>query len=214
MDIRETLLMLGVLAATFGAPSPASAVEEPAFRLVERKGAFELRDYDAYVVAETVVSGARGAAANEGFRRLANYIFGGNTPRREIAMTAPVTQTRARPVAGQSIPMTAPVTQAGQAGRWTVGFVMPAGSRLSAMPAPNDARVVLREEPRRRMAVVRFSGLATQGALDRRTAELGREVRARGLACGPTSFAFYDPPWTLPFLRRNEVMCEVAAAAP
>ena len=97
------------------------AVEEPAFRTVLREGAFELRDYPALVVAEVTVDGDQKAAANQGFRLLAGYIFGGNKPRQSIAMTAPVAQTPAR----EKIAMTAPVTQTQTANQWVVRFTMP-----------------------------------------------------------------------------------------
>lgn len=184
----------------------ARAVEEPEWILVHRDGALEVRDYAAVVVAETQVSGDRGSAINEGFRRLARYIFGGNAPRREIAMTAPVMQQER----GQQIAMTAPVSQAPAQSGWTVAFVMPRGSSLEAMPTPLDSSVVLREQPARRVAALRFSGFASQASLDRHAAELRERLAARGeTPAGAVTYAFYDPPWTLPWARRNEVMVEI-----
>ena len=184
----------------------AHAVEEPQWRLVYEDGPFAIRDYAPTVVAETSVSGERGSAINTGFRRLARYIFGGNEPNREIAMTAPVAQ-RAE---GQRIAMTAPVAQAPSSEGWVVTFYMPPGSRLAEMPRPLDSQVRLREQPARRVAVLRFSGLATAGNLERHANELRQRVAARGeTASGALSYAFYNPPWTLPWARRNEVMLEL-----
>lgn len=184
----------------------AHAVDEPEWTLVHRDGAFEVRDYAVTIVAETQVSGNRGDAINEGFRRLARYIFGGNAPQREIAMTAPVMQQER----GQQIAMTAPVSQAPTQNGWTVAFVMPRGSSLEAMPAPLDRSVVLREQPARRIGALRFSGFASQASLDRRAAELRERLAARGeTTIGAATYAFYDPPWTLPWARRNEVMIEI-----
>ncbi len=181
----------------------AHAVEEPQWRLVYEDGPFAIRDYAPTVVAETRVSGERGAAINQGFRRLARFIFGGNEPNREIAMTAPVAQ---RPE-GERIAMTAPVAQAASGESWVVTFYMPPGSRLEDMPRPLDDSVVLRQEAGRRVAVLRFSGLATQNNLARHAEELRRRIEARGdIAGGDVSYAFYNPPWTLPWARRNEVM--------
>ncbi|MBX9745519.1 MAG: heme-binding protein, partial [Hyphomonadaceae bacterium] len=101
--------------------SPAGAVEEPLWILVHRDGPFEIRDYAATVIAETEVSGERGSAINEGFRRLARFIFGGNELSRSIAMTAPVAQRRD----GERIAMTAPVTQTRSERAWIVTFYMP-----------------------------------------------------------------------------------------
>lgn len=191
------------------AAQTAHAVEEPQWSLVVEDGPFSIRDYAPTVVAETNVTGERGAAINQGFRRLARYIFGGNTGSREIAMTAPVAQRSE----GERIAMTAPVAQAPSATGWVVTFYMPPGSRLDAMPRPLDESVVLREEGARCVAVLRFTGLATQGNLERHAQELRRRIAARGeVSVGEVSYAFYDPPWTLPWARRNEVMIALASA--
>ncbi|UPT64780.1 MAG: heme-binding protein [Hyphomonadaceae bacterium JAD_PAG50586_4] len=181
----------------------AHAAEEPQWRLVYEEGPFAIRDYAPTVVAETRVAGERGEAINQGFRRLARFIFGANEPNREIAMTAPVTQR----LDGERIAMTAPVAQAASGDGWIVTFYMPPGSQLADMPRPLDDAVLLREEAARRVAVLRFSGLATRDNLDRHAAALRAHIEARGeTADGALSYAFYDPPWTLPWARRNEVM--------
>lgn len=186
--------------------SPANAVEEPQWTLVLRDGAFEIRDYAPTVVAETEISGERGSAINEGFRRLARFIFGGNEPNRSIAMTAPVAQRQ-----GERIAMTAPVAQTRSESAWIVTFYMPPGSTLTAMPRPLDSRVTLRETPARRVAVLRFSGLATQSNLEDHAGALRARIAQHGeRAVGPVTYAFYNPPWTLPWARRNEVMLELA----
>lgn len=186
----------------------AHAVEEPQWTLVYEDGPFSIRDYAPTVVAETRVTGERGAAINTGFRRLARFIFGANEPNREIAMTAPVAQ---RPApergGGERIAMTAPVAQVSSGEGWVVTFYMPPGSRLEDMPRPLDNAVELREQAARRVAVLRFSGLATQSNLARHTDELRQRIDTHGeVAAGDVSYAFYNPPWTLPWARRNEVM--------
>lgn len=207
--MRSVWLAVGFVVGFVGlvmTTGAAHAVEEPQWRLVYEEGSFSIRDYEATVVAETRVSGERGAAINQGFRRLARYIFGGNAPNREIAMTAPVAQR----ADGQRIAMTAPVAQAPTSEGWIVTFYMPPGSRLADMPRPLDDDVRLRDVPARRVAVLRFSGLATAGNLDRHAEELRRRIMARGeTADGAVSYAFYNPPWTLPWARRNEVMLEL-----
>lgn len=201
-SIWIALALLGTLMAA----SPARAVEEPRWTSVFQDGAFQVRDYAPTVVAETSVNGERGAAINQGFQRLARYIFGGNQTSQDIAMTAPVAQQPS----GRRIAMTAPVAQAPGDGGWTVTFFMPPGSELEDMPRPLDTTVTLRTQPARRMATLRFSGLATRDNLDRHGEELLRRVESRGdVVIGATSYAFYDPPWTLPWAHRNEVMVEV-----
>lgn len=184
------------------------SVEEPKFHLVAADGAFELRDYPATIVAEVTVGGSRDDASSAGFRLLAGYIFGGNKGRAKIAMTAPVSQ---QAVSGEKIAMTAPVGISGGDGRWVVRFTMPSAYRLEDMPQPDDARVALHEVPARRVAVLKFSGLAREAAIAEHTQKLVDILRAKGLAsAGPPELARYDPPWTLWFLRRNEIIIPVA----
>ena len=187
--------------------TPALAVEEPPFRAIVHDGAYELRDYPALVVAEVQTTGDQKAAANSGFRLLAGYIFGGNRRRTSIAMTAPVAQ---RP-AGEAIPMTAPVTETGTGRTWLIQFTMPRAYTLATLPEPNDSRVRLRATPPARFAVIRFSGLAEPGDVAAKTGDLRAWMAGRQLrAAGPASLAQYDPPWTLWFARRNEVLIPVA----
>ena len=200
-----------ILALLFGLNllgTPAMATEEPKFTLKTVQGEFEVRDYPALVAAEVTVGGNRKDAAGRGFRLLAGYIFGGNTRKQSIAMTAPVTQAAAR---NEKIAMTAPVLQSGGNGSWVIRFIMPRGSTLATLPQPNNPQVRLVTVPPNRMVVVKFSGLARQDDVDARTAALAQFVRAQQLqAIGPPSLAQYDPPWTLWFLRRNEVMIPVS----
>ena len=170
------------------------ATEEPAFTLVVDEDAFQVRQYPPLVVAETRVAGDRKQASSDGFRILAGYIFGGNTPREKIAMTAPVSQTAV-------------------AGAWVIQFTMPSGKTLDTLPKPDDPRVVLRTTPAIRVAVIRFSGWASDRDFERKRDELEQWMAKRGLhAIGPASLAQYNPPWTLGPLRRNEVMLPVDAA--
>jgi len=193
------------LILTFANPGgPAMATEEPVFKLVLQTEAFEVREYPALIAAEVSVDGDRSEAVNAGFRLLAGYIFGGNTRSQSIAMTAPVIQA---PPAGEKIAMTAPVTQTGNADAWVIRFIMPSSYTLDTLPTPNDPKVQLKTLPPSRLAVVRFSGLAHEADIAQKTAELIDFIAANHLrAAGPPSLARYNPPWTLWFLRRNEVM--------
>ena len=182
----------------------AMATEEPPFTLVVDEDAFQVRQYPPLVVAETEVKGTRDDASSAGFRILADYIFGKNTRRERIAMTAPVSQP---PPTGEKIAMTAPVSQTGVAGAWIIRFTMPAGYTLDTLPTPNDPRVELRVTPAARFAVIRFTGWANNRDFERKRVELARWIAQRNLkATGPAVLAQYNPPWTLGPLRRNEVM--------
>lgn len=184
------------------------ATEEPTFSTSVQEGEFEVRDYPALIVAEVSVTGGRDEASNAGFRLLAGYIFGGNTRRQSIAMTAPVVQELAT---NETIAMTAPVTQSGGDGASVVRFVMPSAYTLETLPTPNDARVRLVPVPPQRVAVVRFSGLAQPADVERRTASLRNFLVRRQLSvAGPAALARYDPPWTPWFMRRNEVWIPVS----
>ncbi len=182
------------------------AIEEPKFTVSLHEGAFEIRDYQAAVAAEVTVTGDQKTAASKGFRLLAGYIFGGNTRRQSIAMTAPVAQQPA----GETIAMTAPVTQTGSDGAWVVRFTMPASYSLETLPEPSDPKVKLRNIAPARFAVIRFSGFASETSVAEKTAELTAFVKAHRLqTIGPASLAQYNPPWTLWFMRRNEVMIQL-----
>ncbi len=198
----------GVLALGAGLSGPVmSNVEQPKYRVVETRGAIEVREYPALIAAEVEVGGERDAAINAGFRALADYIFGNNEAARQVATNVPAT---AQP-ASEKIAMTAPVTQQASGGGWVVRFIMPAQYTLQTLPRPRNVAVKLRELPAQRLAVIRFSGRATAEALQRETAELQAFVEERHWhALAAPTYAFYNPPWTLPFLRRNEVMIAVS----
>jgi hypothetical protein len=192
----------------------AMATEEPAFEVVEKSGDFELRRYAPMVVAETWVAGSMREASGKGFRLLADYIFGNNTARaggnEKIRMTAPVTMEQA----SERIRMTAPVGIAPVGERWRVHFVMPAEYTLEALPAPNDPAVRLREVPAGHYAVIRFSGLVGAQKLAGKTAELLAWLDSKGIEpVGEAALARYNPPWTLPFMRRNEILVAYALAS-
>ena len=186
-----------------------SNVEQPKYKTVESSGNIEIRDYAPMIVAEAEVSGGRRDAIGKGFRVIADYIFGNNTTAQKVPMTAPVTQQNSEKIA-----MTAPVTQQGDGNTWRVRFVMPSNYTLETLPKPNNPVIELKEVGAKRFAVTRFSGIAGEDSLRRYTTELNEFTSARGLK--PVSepiYAFYNPPWTLPFLRRNEVMVEISGSA-
>ena len=183
-----------------------SAVEQPKYKVVESSGSIEIRDYAPMIIAETEVSGDRKEAIGKGFRIIANYIFGDNKAAQKVAMTAPVTQQ-----SSEKIAMTAPVAQQGEGNSWKVHFVMPSSYTMETLPKPNSRAVKLKQIGGKRFAVIQFSGTGGQSSLERHTAELRKFLSTKGLRplSAPT-YAFYNPPWTLPFMRRNEVMLEVS----
>ena len=189
-------LALAVTAcSTFG----GKAAEEPAYRVAVNDGAIEIRGYETYTVAETRVSAPFDAAVRTGFRRLFDYISGANLGKAGIEMTAPVlvepAPGRIRVLASEAV------------GGWTVAFVLPAGYTAATAPVPDDAGVTVRDVEARRVASIRFSGLLRNRPAEARRQALAAWLEARGLAhAGDWQIAGYNPPWTLPPFRRNEVL--------
>ncbi len=200
---------VGALAAVLPSGLARAATEQPPYAVVERSGGVELRQYSPRLVAETTVRGDEVSARNQGFRIIADYIFGANQGRASIAMTSPVAQAAVRP---ETIAMTAPVAQsAGKEGEWRVQFFMPARYTRETLPKPNSSRVRITELPAQRFAVLRFSGLAGRATVAGKTEELKGKVAALGwTVTGAPVTWFYDPPWTLPPMRRNEVALPIS----
>ena len=201
------------------------AVEEPKFETVLKEAKFEVRQYAPLIVAETWVDGDMSAASGKGFRLIADYIFGNNkvpqsAQSAKVGMTAPVTMEAQS--ASSTIAMTAPVAMEPTAGagglagaqRWRVHFVMPSQYAMATLPTPNNPAVTLREVPAKRVAVATYSGFNTDSRIEEETQALAAWMLERKLtAAGPAQLARYDPPWTLPMWRRNEIHIEINPAA-
>jgi SOUL heme-binding protein len=113
-------------------------------------------------------------------------------------MTTPVIEARAKGLS------------AGEPADWIMRVVMPQGFSLANLPKPDAEKVILREEPAARWAVLQFSGLASDDLVAKKTVELAAAMKARNLAPnGYPTIARYDPPWTFPFSRRNDVMIPI-----
>lgn len=182
----------------------ASDLETPKYEVVESQGDIEIRQYEPMIIAEVQTEGEREDAIGDGFRLLADYIFGNNAVERDIAMTAPVQQESAE------IAMTAPVQQQSAGGSWQVSFVMPSEYTLATLPKPKDGRVSIKEIPSKKFAVVTFSGTHSDENIKEPEKRLMDYVEAGNIPVfGSPKYAFYDPPWTFPPMRRNEVMIEI-----
>ena len=189
------------------------AVEEAAYETVEVFGDFELRRYAPLIHAEVEVDASFGQAGSRAFPILARYIGGENQSAQNVAMTAPVMQA----ASGERIAMTAPVNQAPASDgndRYVVSFVMPAKYTLDTVPRPTDPRIRLRAADSRLVAARRYSGRWTQRRYAEEEQRLLKAVAAAGLeVTGSPEYARYNPPWMPWFLRRNEVLVEVAAGS-
>jgi hypothetical protein len=193
--------------------SNAMAIEEPPYTVEARADAYEIRRYEKVLVAETTVQAGFEDAGNEAFRILADFIFGNNRSQTKISMTAPVTQQ----TESEKIAMTAPVTQAAkpEGGGFLVQFVMPKEYSIDTLPVPNDQRVTIREVPSRRIAVHRYSGSWSEAKY---LEELGkfREALARDrlTTLGEPILSRFNSPFSLWFLRRNEIWQELSPTVP
>ncbi|MCL4721332.1 MAG: heme-binding protein [Gammaproteobacteria bacterium] len=208
---RSLALAAPLVLLALPAARPAAAAAEPAYRLLEQDGGFELREYPALLLAEVLIGDADfEEAGNRAFNPLFRYISGNNRARAEIAMTAPVVQEAAEAARGERIAMTAPVRQEAAEGGYRVAFIMPAGYTAETIPEPLDPRVQLRSTAPRLLAALRYSGGWSAAAFARRENELRAELATRGLtAAGEPITARYNAPFVPGPFRRNEVLIPV-----
>ena len=182
------------------------AIEEPEFTSIEKKGTFEIREYQPKLIAQVLVTGTFDTASNKGFRLLADFIFGNNKTNegsKKIEMTAPVITHDA----SEKIEMTAPVISEETERGWYISFNMPKQYSRETLPAPNNLEVKIIDVPTEKFAVISFSGLVREKKYTEMLNLLNEEMKKRNLdPKGSVILARYNPPWTLPFLRRNELM--------
>lgn len=194
-----------VLIGAIAAGPIMSDVETPNYEIGKSQDAIEIRQYEPMLIAQVQMSGKREDAIGDGFRLLADYIFGNNIANQDIAMTAPVQQQ-----ASTKIAMTAPVQQQSAGNYWQVSFVMPSEYTMDTLPKPVNERVVLKEIPAKTFAAITFSGTNSDENVKAHEKILLEYVEANDLSVISTpKYAFYNPPWTLPPMRRNEVMIEI-----
>ena len=184
------------------------ALEEPAYQTQLQEGNFEIREYASYLVAEVFMEGEDfDEESGDGFRILADYIFGNN-----LSRSASVQMAGKAEADSENIAMTAPVQmdQGEQPNQWRMAFSLPSKWNLETAPVPNDQRVNLREVLPERMVVLQFSGRMGARDLEEKEQELRQWATKQGITVvGSVRTARYDPPWTLPFLRKNEVQLRV-----
>jgi len=182
-----------------------SHVETPNYNVVTAESNIEVRQYDPMIIAEVQMDGQREDAIGDGFRILADYIFGNNMIKQDIAMTAPVQQQKSAKIA-----MTAPVQQQREGDAWQVSFVMPSEYSMDALPKPVNDLVTLKKIPAKQFVVIIFSGTNSGTNLKEHEEKLMEYIQSKNISVtGSPKYAFYNPPWTLPPMRRNEIMFEI-----
>ena len=171
-----------------------SDVETPNYEVVKSQGDIEIRQYDPIIIAEAQMKGEREDAIGDGFRLLADYIFGNNMAQQDIAMTAPVQQQESTKIA-----MTAPVQQQSTGDDWQISFVMPSEYTMDTLPKPFNGRVTLKETPAKTFAVITFSGTNSDENMKEHQKQLMEYVSSNDLSViGTPKYAFDNPPWTVP----------------
>ena len=201
-------LVTAILLLLLTGATTAMATEKAPYTVIKTDDIFELREYAPQVLAEIIVDGDLEGAGSKAFRPLFRYISGDNKSRGKIAMTAPVSQEQT----GEKISMTAPVSQQSVQGKWAVSFMMPALHTMENLPTPDDPNIKLRQVPSRRVAAVRYSGFWSEKKFLRYKQELESWITANNLkVIGEPVWARYNPPFTLWFLRRNEILIPIAS---
>jgi SOUL heme-binding protein len=187
---------------------PTMNIETPAYSVIEIKSDYEIRRYVSYIVAETHQKGSQKESLSGGFKELFQYISGNNIAHSKVEMTTPVLQSAES--GGQKIPMSAPVIKQGDGDSSLIAFVMPRGSRLEDLPQPKNTIIKLRAIPPKKVAAITFSGYATEDKIKENTEKLLSALKRDGIHVqSAPQIALYNPPWTPPFMRRNEVMVEI-----
>jgi len=205
MNILYVVVGALVLWSVYGYFS--SRVENTEYSVLESRKGYEVRVYPEHIVAQTVVAGSYREALNEGFRIVAGYIFGGNTKKESIAMTAPVLEKK---TVSEPIAMTAPVMASVEGESHTIAFGMPKKYTLETLPVPTDSRVQIVTIPEKKIAVIRFSWFRTDARVQSKKQELLDALGKDGLmVVGEPQYAGYNAPWTPPWMTRNEVLIEI-----
>ena len=202
-----------------------SNVEIPDYKILEKTENIEIRRYPPLIVAEVRTKGSREDSIGAGFRILADFIFGNYKEDNKVSMTAPVAAQQmlldrkkfaeklSTPVTqqeGTKIEMTAPVQQEKTGKEWIVSFIMPSKFSMNTLPKPTNDKIKIVQMPSRNYAAIVFSGRGTKDNLTANTLELKEYIsRSNYSIRGNPKYAFYNPPWTLPFMRRNEVQFEL-----
>ncbi|MBN1495104.1 peptide-methionine (S)-S-oxide reductase MsrA [Candidatus Peregrinibacteria bacterium] len=188
-----------------------SNVEQAEYTVVKKMDGYETREYPAHIAAQTTVQGSFDESMNSGFSILAGYIFGGNTKKVNIAMTAPVVAQKPDGAkASESIAMTAPVIAKTEGDSQIISFGMPRSYTLETLPTPNDPRVKIVTVPAKKYAVMRFSWYSSDALIKSTQEKLLSALARDGIETqGSSLYAGYNAPFTPPWMIRNEVLIEL-----
>jgi len=180
--------------------------EEPSYRVLSVDGNIQIRLYQPMLIAETVIEADYSQAGKIGFNRLARYIFGGNVQNKEMSMMTPVF----RESIGQIGNMNETTQHAPNNSKWVMSFVMPPSFDLTTLPEPSDPLIIIESIPAKKVAILRYAGSLNQERMSEYSQILLAWLDERHIKrlSSPRSAA-YDPPWTIPSLRRNEIHIDI-----
>ena len=185
--IKQILIILGTIGLIM-------AIEKPTFKLLEKKGNIEIRVYEPMIIAKTVVEESYDSALSKGFRRIANYIFGGNEKEMSISMTAPVISKKS--IDNPSL--------------YEISFVMPKKYNLEDLPKPLFSSVKLEKTNLGKVICIKFGGWATEQNVKRYQNDLIKSISEMGLESkGDYLVAQYNSPWAIPPFRKNEILVQI-----
>ena len=200
-----------------------NSVETPSYTVLEEMDGYEIRQYEPYIAAQVeITASSYDESLEQGFRVLADYIFGNNTAQTSVDMTAPVLEAESEKIEmtapvvvkeSETIPMTAPVTEYGSDNTRTITFIMPSSYTLDTLPQPNNPDVQIVSQPERTIAALRFSWFRTADRIAAKKQTLS-EFLARDdiMPTAPPEYAGYNAPLTAPWLNRNEILIPIEYA--
>lgn len=203
-------LLVLLLVWVIGSYAVIWSIEEPSYKVLSKKDGYEIREYAPYIKAETMATGTYAKATNQGFRVIADYIFGNNISKESISMTTPVLESH-QVNQSEKISMTTPVieTQSETSTR-TIAFVLPSKYTIDTLPTPNNPAVKLTLVATRKVAVLRFSWYPTETRVEQKKNQLlGLLARDGEIIVGSTETARYNPPLSMPLTLRNEIIIPI-----
>lgn len=204
--MKQLLIYIGIFILSGCTVVGIRNSEEAAHAVLYEEENIQIRQYEKVLIAQTQTTGKYKESGNEAFKRLAGYIFGENQSKEKIAMTTPVMQKNQ----SEKIAMTVPVYQQEKNDTWTMTFVLPSKYTLDTIPEPLNKSVEIKTLPAKKVAAIRYTGLISSKKIEEKAVELQTWLDENGYTplSEPYSAA-YDPPWAIPFLRRNEVHIEI-----
>ena len=164
---------------------------EPYFEVIQTDSDIEIRQYSENIIAKTSLRDGDIGQNNSMFRILADYIFGNNLERKQIPMTTPV------------------VTKYND-NNYEMIFFMLDSKEIKHLPKPLNKNVILEKFSLNKVVAIKFSWWASENNIAKHDRILRKYIDENNLeVISDLIVAQYDPPFTLPNYRRNELMYQI-----